>query len=343
MSTSGGNSKGAAAVLPPPPAPPAKKQEPVKKPADAPKKQEPAKKQEPVKKQQPIEVVDDTPFPVPELYFKVYESEMDEPRAKVRRDVNMLYKRWEHMHGRRWPDKGLDTEDLVWIQEEAYKPGALERVEAEAKGLAPPAEQTYIAPRSAGLVPLEKEVYEGEFISEPGDDEVAAVSVGPSTKQKKVKSSTRPLVSNYEATKAGARWVTYEFESEEYEAGNMELLWDMHLWDREGATLIMPDGPPAEAQGEESEDWDDFHTAYRPRGIDSDEAREAVWATDEFESDEDNTESEWAPEYVGAGLGLDAEDPINPQYSLRHSTHPLAPFPGEPLKWASYAYDDGTT
>lgn len=68
-----------------------------------------------------------------------------------------------------------------------------------------------------------------------------------------------------------------------------------------------------------------------------------MWATDEFESDEDNTESEWEPEYVGAGLGLDAEDPFNPQYSLRHSNHPLAPFPGEPLKWSSYAYDDGTT
>jgi hypothetical protein len=64
---------------------------------------------------------------------------------------------------------------------------------------------------------------------------------------------------------------------------------------------------------------------------------------DEFESDEDNTESEWEPEYVGAGLGLAAEDPINEQYSLRHSAHPLAPFPGEPLKWASYVYDDGTT
>jgi len=29
--------------------------------------------------------------------------------------------------------------------------------------------------------------------------------------------------------------------------------------------------------------------------------------------------------------------------SLRHSTHPLAPFPGEPIKWSSYVYDDGTT
>lgn len=47
--------------------------------------------------------------------------------------------------------------------------------------------------------------------------------------------------------------------------------------------------------------------------------------------------------YAGAGMGLTAEDPINPQYSLRHSNHPLAPFPGEPLKWISYVYDDGTT
>lgn len=96
-------------------------------------------------------------------------------------------------------------------------------------------------------------------------------------------------------------------------------------------------------QGEESEDWDDFYGSYRPRHVDTDDAREAVWATDEFESDEDNTESEWEPEYVGAGLGLVAEDPINPQYSLRHSNHPLAPFPGEPLKWSSFVFDDGTT
>lgn len=33
---------------------------------------------------------------------------------------------------------------------------------------------------------------------------------------------------------------------------------------------------------------------------------------------QDNTESEWEPEYVGAGLGLVPEDPMNWQYSLRH-------------------------
>jgi hypothetical protein len=41
--------------------------------------------------------------------------------------------------------------------------------------------------------------------------------------------------------------------------------------------------------------------------------------------------------------GADLQDPMNPQYSLRHSNHPLAPFPGEPLKWSSFVYDDGTT
>jgi hypothetical protein len=61
------------------------------------------------------------------------------------------------------------------------------------------------------------------------------------------------------------------------------------------------------AQGEESEDWDDFYGSYRPRHVDTEDAREAVWATDEFESDEDNTESEWEPEYVGAGLGITPE------------------------------------
>lgn len=97
------------------------------------------------------------------------------------------------------------------------------------------------------------------------------------------------------------------------------------------------------SQGEESEAFDDFYGSYRPRHVNTEEAREAVWATDEFESDEDNTESEWEPEYVGAGLGLDVEDPVNPQYSLRHSNHPLAPFPGEAIRWSSFAYDEGTT
>ncbi len=42
--------------------------------------------------------------------------------------------------------------------------------------------------------------------------------------------------------------------------------------------------------------------------------RDALWATDEFESDEDNTESEWEPEYVGAGLGLE----VRLRFLLQH-------------------------
>ncbi len=53
--------------------------------------------------------------------------------------------------------------------------------------------------------------------------------------------------------------------------------------------------------------------------------------------------TQYVPDYVGAGLGLGGEDPLNPQWSLRHSNHPLAPFPGEALKWDSFVYDDGTT
>eukprot|EP00798_Chlamydomonas_sp_ICE-L_P018651 gene18651-25167_t len=288
---------------------------------------------EPVKQedaQEPIDVIDDTPFPVPDLYFKVYESELDEPDSKVRRDVNLLYERWMTMHGRRWPEKGLDTEDMVWLREESHKPDAMKLLAMERDGVAPPPEDAYINPAQVDMVAAEKQMYDGEFITEPGEEIDG-------------KPASRPLMSNYEATKAGAKWVTDEFESENYEAGNLELMWDMYLWDRDGNSLIMPNEPADPQAGEESEAFDDFHTAYRPRGIDTEDARAAVWATDEFESDEDNTESEWCPEYVGAGLGLDHEDPFNPQFSLRHSAHPLAPFPGEPLKWSSWVYDDGTT
>jgi hypothetical protein len=287
--------------------------------------QPPKKKDQP--KLQPIEVMDNTPFPAPDLYFKVYDSEADEPESKIRRDVNKLYEKWQREHGRRWPDRGMNTEDLVWLQEEAYR--------------APGDPTVQLPPSAWGRVPIEKDEYEGEFITEAGEDgKIVKQTVGKGGKKQL---QSRPNVSNYEATKAGGVWVTDEFESDEYMAGNLELMWDMYLWDRDGNPTIMPEGAPDEAAGEESEEWDDFHTAYRPRGVDSDEAKEAVWVTDEFESDEDNTESEFEPEYVGAGLGLDAEDPLNPQYSLRHSTHPLAPFPGEALKWDSYAYAEGTT
>ena len=211
-------------------------------------------------KRDPIDVVDSSPFPAPELFFKVYESEADEPEGKIRRDVNKLYEKWMKEHGRRWPDRGMNTEDLVWLAEEAYKPAG--------KGS---------APSSARIVPVEKEEYEGEFITEEGEEGVL-----PGGKRKPAK----PRVSNFEATKAGGVWVTDEFESDEYIAGNLENMWNTYLWDRDGNPTIMPEGPPDEAAGEESEEWDDFHTAYRPRGLNSDDMREAVWATDEFESDE---------------------------------------------------------
>ncbi|GLI62117.1 hypothetical protein VaNZ11_004653 [Volvox africanus] len=291
-------------------------------------------------KEDPTVIEDKAEFPEPSLYFKVFESEEDEPDSKIRADVNKLYDRWIEKYGRRWPEDGINTEDLVWLAEEAKKPKR-----------GPP------APRGR---PVEQSEYSNEFM--PFDDDGASTAAatvtgagasgsgaaakpgaGARAPPSDNKTGPRKPLSNYEKTVMGGKWVTDEFESADYEAGNLEKLWNMYLWDRDGKPTMMPDGPPAQQEGEESEDWDDFYTAYRPRDVDTEEAREAVWATDEFESDEDNTESEWAPEYVGAGLGLKAEDPLNPQYSLRHTNHPLAPFPGEPLKWASYVYPDFTT
>jgi hypothetical protein len=48
----------------------------------------------------------------------------------------------------------------------------------------------------------------------------------------------------------------------------------------------MPEGPPREEMGEGSEGWSDFYGSLRPRYVDSDDVRDALWATDEFESDE---------------------------------------------------------
>ena len=121
-----------------------------------------AAKPAPPAKQPPIDVVDDTPFPVPELYFKIFDSELDEPEAKVRRDVNKLYDKWLKEHGRRWPEKGLNTEDLVWLQEEAYKPqpglyqaGAVPRDPQQLKQL--------------GIKPVEEAAYDGEFLTDDWD------------------------------------------------------------------------------------------------------------------------------------------------------------------------------
>jgi hypothetical protein len=185
---------------------------------------------------------------------------------------------------------------------------------------------------------VERVDYEGQFLEATEDVVERAVAKLPADPKARAAAIQRA-----KEEVADAAWVTDEFESEDYEAGNLELLHNQYLWDREGKPTLMPDGPPDEAKGEGSDEWDDVYASWRPRNVDTDDMREALWCTDEFESDEDNTESEWEPEFVGMGLGLKAEDPMNPQYSLRHSTHPLAPFPGEPLKWASYVYDDGTT
>eukprot|EP00877_Chromochloris_zofingiensis_P004493 jgi/Chrzof1/14044/Cz08g22120.t1 len=282
----------------------------------------------------PTVIKDDTPFPDPNLYFKVYESEQDEPDSKYRQDVNKLYERWEKQYGRKWPENGLNTEDLVWLYEEAYKDEEKAQY-GEGDGPQPSGTPGIRLPRS---VPKEQQEYEGEFITATEDvaEEVAKkLPKDPAARQAAIEKARREV--------ANASWVTDEFESEDYEMGNMELLHDMYLYDKDGKPTLMPSEAPKEEMGEGSEEWDDFYGSMRPRYVSSDEVRDAVWATDEFESDEDNTESEWEPEYVGAGLGLKAEDPVNPQYSLRHSNHPLAPFPGEALKWSSFVYDDGTT
>lgn len=306
--------------------------------------------------QEPPGIIDDkTQFPDPSLYFKIYDSEKDEPETKIRADVNKLYDRWMEKYGRRWPEDGLNTEDMVWLAEEAYKPKSQQSASLDAARVASgasagPSSASAAAGSSrpsgrrtrkaSGRVELEKTEFEDEFIPNT-EDEFAAVAKAEGKAAPASKDIQR--LSNYEATLAGGKWVTDEFESQDYEAGNLEQMWNMYLWDKEGKPTLMPSGPPKEQEGEESEDFDDFYTAWRPRGLDSDDMREAVWVTDEFESDEDNTEDEWEPEYVGAGLGLVNEDPLNPQYSLRHSNHPLAPFPGEALKWASYVYADHTT
>ena len=106
-------------------------------------------KPEPKPKRDPIDVIDSSPFPAPELFFKVYESEADEPEAKIRRDVNKLYEKWMKEHGRRWPDRGMNTEDLVWLAEEAYKPPGTSAAEVPIK--------------ARGFVPVEKEEYEEDL------------------------------------------------------------------------------------------------------------------------------------------------------------------------------------
>jgi hypothetical protein len=200
-------------------------------------------------KEDPTVVADDAQFPEPSLYFKVFDSEADEPEAKIRADVNLLYDRWIEKYGRRWPEDGLNTEDMVWLAEEA--PGR-RRQQRRRKG-----------------APLEVSEYENEFIPEDGEGAAAASASGADGKPGAAggkagrgegastsggaQAGGRKPMSNYEATVSGGKWVTDEFESQDYEAGNLEQMWGMYLWDREGKPTMMPDTPAAQQEGEESE------------------------------------------------------------------------------------------
>jgi hypothetical protein len=329
----------------------------------------------------PEQVVDDTPFPAPELYFRVYESEEDEPDSKYRRDVYKLYDKWLKEHGRRWPEEGINTEDLVWLYNEAYKEerergtpedgGLLGKKGGGAAGASSSSAQRKkkggkkgrggdgaSTATTAQLVPNEIPTLpgggRGELLAPPdaqtalaalektlpADPAERAAAIA-AAKRERDQAGGKPRSSSTRAPRKHA--ADEGHQSEQFERGNLELLYGRYLWDAEGRPAYFNAGRGSKPRlGGNDEMWMDVMGAVRPRAA-SEDVRDALWATDEFESDEDATEEEWLPEYVGAGLGITAEDPFNPQYSLRHSTHPLAPFPGEALKWASYVYDDGTT
>ena len=63
---------------------------------------------------------------------------------------HQLYERWEKKYGRKWPENGLNTEDLVWLYNEAYQD---ERVKAGNAAAAADRPKTY---------PREKQDYEGQ-------------------------------------------------------------------------------------------------------------------------------------------------------------------------------------
>lgn len=118
--------------------------------------------------------------------------------------------------------QGMNTDDLVWLDEEKER----ERTAGKSGGMLPPK-----SAKALGAVPAEKETFPGEFLSEPADEGGKRGAGG-----KRLSALSRE-----------GNWVTDEFESYDYEAGNLETLWDMHLWDREGKPLMMPEGPPDEA------------------------------------------------------------------------------------------------
>ncbi|KIZ02885.1 hypothetical protein MNEG_5070 [Monoraphidium neglectum] len=216
-------------------------------------------------------VVDNTPFPDPKLYFKVFDSERDEPETKYREDVNKLYDRvkrawhifdcmgsngvpalawplegakWLKKHGRKWPDNGLNTEDLVWLYEEAYKDEAAQEEAAERAVPGGPGgrrggrgRRGQVALEVPRIVNQEREDIPGELMESSGEALEAAVEGLPADPKARAAAVARAKREVENAT-----WVTDEFESSEYERGNLEAVHDMYLWDREGKTTIMPEG-----------------------------------------------------------------------------------------------------
>lgn len=47
--------------------------------------------------------------------------------------------------------------------------------------------------------------------------------------------------------------------------------------------------------------------------------------------------------FIDKGLRAAAVFPKDPQKYLWKSNHPYAPFTGNPMRWSSYVFDDGTT
>lgn len=190
-------------------------------------------------------------FPPEELYFRVFESEEDEPTARVKKGVLKLYERWEAENGRRWPKNGMNTEDLVWVEEELRK----EKKQAKRRSALAGGKAGGAGPSSGGIpgdIPpglevAEKAQFTDEFIPESKDSVASAMRATGLPGDKDL---------TYSVTAAGqGAWVTDEVESQEYEAGNLETLFNMYLWDGNGEPLIMPPGEPKLQEGEATEEW----------------------------------------------------------------------------------------
>lgn len=167
--------------------------------------------------------------------------------------------RWLKKHGRKWPDNGLNTEDLVWLYEEAYKDEAADQEAAAAAAAGDGAASSSAAssgrprgkntaggrlPKPPRVVNREREDIPGELMESSEEALEAAVAGLP--KDAKARAAA---VARAKREVENATWVTDEFESSDYERGNLEAVHDMYLWDREGKTTIMPDGEGVGAWG----------------------------------------------------------------------------------------------